>query len=146
MDAIKRAGTVALRLTVLPGVSEAIVVGTVGMFVFKIPFMLSLSMGFIHPSHMHMRAKLRAVDADHAAHAHSILRQPRRCEHAQPLLPRTLLADTYVLGPCTPGARAGEGTVKPEAPRRRRESAASFLHRGDGFRRPAESTHNLQDL
>ena len=47
VDAIKRAGTVALRLTVLPGVSEAIVVGTVGMFVFKIPFMLSLSMGFI---------------------------------------------------------------------------------------------------
>ena len=44
---IRRAGRVAARLTVLPGVSEALAVGVVGMFVFELSFVLALALGFI---------------------------------------------------------------------------------------------------
>ena len=47
VDAIRRAGAVSLRLTVMPGVSEAVAVGVVATYVFAMPFMLSLSLGFI---------------------------------------------------------------------------------------------------
>ena len=47
VDAIRRAGVTSLRLTVLPGVSEACAVGAMGVVVFQFPVMLSLSMGFI---------------------------------------------------------------------------------------------------
>ena len=47
VDAIKRAGSVAFRLTVLPGVSEAVAVAAVGMALFQLPFMLSLSMDIL---------------------------------------------------------------------------------------------------
>ena len=47
VDAIRRAGAVSLRLTVMPGLSEALAVGVVASYVFAMPFMLSLSLGFI---------------------------------------------------------------------------------------------------
>ena len=47
VGAIRRAGRVAARLTVLPGVSEALAVGVVGMFVFELSFVLALALGFI---------------------------------------------------------------------------------------------------
>ena len=47
VGAIRRAGRVAARLTVLPGVSEALAVGVVAMRVFELPFVLALALGFI---------------------------------------------------------------------------------------------------
>lgn len=47
VDAIRRAGRVAAQLTVLPGVSEALAVGVVARWVFDLPFVLALSLGFI---------------------------------------------------------------------------------------------------
>lgn len=47
VDAIKQAGLVSVRLTLLPGISEAIAVGVVGSVLFRMPFVLGLSMGFI---------------------------------------------------------------------------------------------------
>ena len=47
VDAIRRAGRVAARLTVLPGVSEALAVGVVARWVFELPFVLALALGFI---------------------------------------------------------------------------------------------------
>ena len=47
VGAIRRAGRVAARLTVLPGVSEALAVGVVARWVFELPFVLALALGFI---------------------------------------------------------------------------------------------------
>ena len=47
VDAIRRAGRVAARLTVLPGVSEALAVGVIARWVFELPFVLALALGFI---------------------------------------------------------------------------------------------------
>ena len=47
VGAIRRAGRVAARLTVLPGASEALAVGLVAMHVFELPFVLALALGFI---------------------------------------------------------------------------------------------------
>ena len=47
VGAIRRAGRVAARLTVLPGVSEALAVGVVARTVFALPFVLALALGFI---------------------------------------------------------------------------------------------------
>ena len=44
---IMKQGLVATRLTVAPGLTEAITVGLMGMAVFDMPFMLGASMGFI---------------------------------------------------------------------------------------------------
>lgn len=44
---LKRIGWVCFRLTVMPGVSEAIAIGVIGSAIFSMPFFLSLSMGFI---------------------------------------------------------------------------------------------------
>jgi len=45
--ALKKIGWVCFRLTVLPGLSEALALGIMGNLVFGMPFFLSLSMGFI---------------------------------------------------------------------------------------------------
>ena len=47
VDAIRRAGRVAARLTVLPGVSEALAVSLAARSVFELPFVLALALGFI---------------------------------------------------------------------------------------------------
>jgi len=47
LSAIQRIGTVALRLTLLPGVSEAALVGIAGVVLCDMPVALALSMGFI---------------------------------------------------------------------------------------------------
>ena len=47
VGAIRRAGRVAARLTVLPGASEALAVGVVARWVFELPFVLALALGFI---------------------------------------------------------------------------------------------------
>ena len=47
VGAIRRAGRVAARLTVLPGVSEALAVGVIARWVFELPFVLALALGFI---------------------------------------------------------------------------------------------------
>jgi len=47
VQSLRRIGWVCLRLTVMPGVSEAIAIGFVGRAIFGMPFFLSLSMGFI---------------------------------------------------------------------------------------------------
>jgi len=47
LELVKKAGTVALRLTAMPGVSEALTVACVSMILFKMNFMLGLSLGFI---------------------------------------------------------------------------------------------------
>ena len=47
VGAIRRAGRAAARLTVLPGVSEALAVGVVARWVFELPFVLALALGFI---------------------------------------------------------------------------------------------------
>ena len=44
---IRRAGRVAARLTVLPGVSEALAVALFARWVFELPFVLALALGFI---------------------------------------------------------------------------------------------------
>lgn len=45
--AVLKQGWVAARLTVLPGVSEALAVAGAGMLIFGMPFTLAISMGFI---------------------------------------------------------------------------------------------------
>ena len=47
VGAIRRAGRVAARLTVLPGVSEALAVALFARWVFELPFVLALALGFI---------------------------------------------------------------------------------------------------
>ena len=47
VGAIRRAGRVAARLTVLPGVSEALAVSLAARSVFELPFVLALALGFI---------------------------------------------------------------------------------------------------
>ena len=47
VGAIRRAGRVAARLTVLPGVSEALAVGVCARWIFELPFVLALALGFI---------------------------------------------------------------------------------------------------
>jgi len=47
VQSLRRIGWVVFRLTVMPGVSEAIAIGCVGSVIFSMPFFLSLSMGFI---------------------------------------------------------------------------------------------------
>lgn len=47
LSAIKRIGAACVRLTVLPGCSEAMVVGAAGAVLFQMPIALSLSLGFI---------------------------------------------------------------------------------------------------
>ena len=47
VGAIRRAGRGAARLTVLPGVSEALAVALFARWVFELPFVLALALGFI---------------------------------------------------------------------------------------------------
>lgn len=47
MEAIKRAGLVSLRLTLLPGLSEAIAVGIVSSYLYQMPLILGWALGFI---------------------------------------------------------------------------------------------------
>jgi len=47
LDAVKRLGFAVIRLTVLPGVTEAFVSSLFGMLFFDMPFFLALSLGFI---------------------------------------------------------------------------------------------------
>ena len=47
IDLVKKAGMAAIRLTVMPGVCEAIVVGGFATIIFGMHFMLGLSLGFI---------------------------------------------------------------------------------------------------
>jgi len=47
LELVKKAGLVAVRLTVLPGVSEALTVACVAMALFGMSFILGLSLGFI---------------------------------------------------------------------------------------------------
>lgn len=44
---IRKQGAIAARLTVMPGVCEAFTVSGIGLVVFKMPYALALSMGFI---------------------------------------------------------------------------------------------------
>jgi NhaP-type Na+/H+ or K+/H+ antiporter len=47
IDAFKKVGWMAARLTVLPGLSEAVVVGIASIFLFKMNAMLGICLGFI---------------------------------------------------------------------------------------------------
>lgn len=47
LGAIRRVGTAVVRLTVLPGVSEAVSTAVMATFIFDMPFFLALAMGFI---------------------------------------------------------------------------------------------------
>jgi len=47
LDMVRKAGVVATRLTIMPGVSEAIVVGISATMIFDMTFTLGISLGFI---------------------------------------------------------------------------------------------------
>jgi len=47
LELVKKAGMAAVRLTVMPGVCEAIMVAVFAMIIFKMGFILGLSLGFI---------------------------------------------------------------------------------------------------
>jgi len=47
LELVKKAGSAALRLTVMPGVCEALMVAVFSMLIFGMHFMLGLSLGFI---------------------------------------------------------------------------------------------------
>jgi len=47
LELVKKAGAAALRLTVMPGVCEAIMVAVFSMLIFQMTFILGLSLGFI---------------------------------------------------------------------------------------------------
>ena len=47
LELVKKAGAAALRLTVMPGVCEALMVAVFSMLIFGMHFMLGLSLGFI---------------------------------------------------------------------------------------------------
>lgn len=46
-DKVREAGAVAARLTLLPGITEALAVALIGMAIFGMPIFMGLSMGFI---------------------------------------------------------------------------------------------------